>query len=245
MAARAVRTSVHTVPTPVGDARVHVHAVTRPVAVLVLGHGAGRGTDTADLLGLARDLPPHGVSVVLVDQPWVLAGRRVAAPPPTLDIAWVAVLAASAEPSLRRVIGASRRSPVVVGGRSAGARVAARTAAVVGATSVLLLAVPLVPPAARRTPDALASARALRLPELAAPGAAGIPVVVAQGERDPFGSASEVAADTGLEVVAVAEADHSFGVRRGGPDPLPRLVEAALRAVAVARGAADPSGSQR
>jgi predicted alpha/beta-hydrolase family hydrolase len=165
----------------------------------------------------------------------VLAGRKVAAPPPTLDLAWVAVLAALAEPSLRSATGASRRTPVVVGGRSAGARVAARTAAGVGAAAVLLLAVPLVPPAARRTPDALAKARALRLPELAAPGAAGIPVVVAQGERDAFGSGAEVAADTGLDVVRVAEADHSFGVRRGGPDPMPRLVEAALRAVDLAR----------
>jgi predicted alpha/beta-hydrolase family hydrolase len=235
MAARSVRTSVHTVPTPVGDARVHVSGVTRPKAVVVLGHGAGRGTDTADLLGLARELPTCGVSVVLVDQPWVLAGRRVAAPPPTLDVAWVAVLAALSEQALRAATGATRRTPLVVGGRSAGARVAARTAAVVGADAVLLLAVPLVPPAARRTPEALDKARALRLPELLAPGVAGIPVVIAQGGRDPFGSALEVAESSGLEVVAVAEADHSFGVRRGGPDPMPALVAAALRSVAAAR----------
>jgi predicted alpha/beta-hydrolase family hydrolase len=234
MAARAVRTSVHTVATPVGDARLHVAGVHRPVAVVVLGHGAGRGSDTADLLGLARELPPRGIAVVLVDQPWVLTGRRVAAPPATLDIAWIAALASLAEPALRAATGATRRTPVVVGGRSAGARVAARTAATVGAASVLLLAVPLVPPAARRTPEALAKARALRLPELAAPAAARIPVVVAQGERDPFGSAAEVADATGLDVVAVAEADHSFGVSRGGPDPLPALVAAALRAVGVA-----------
>ncbi len=233
MAARAVLSSLHTVATPVGDARLHVAGVHRPVAVVVLGHGAGRGSDTADLLGLARELPPRGIAVVLVDQPWVLAGRRVAAPPATLDLAWIAVLAALAEPALRTATGATRRTPVVVGGRSAGARVAARTAGTVGAASVLLLAVPLVPPASRRTPEALAKARAARLAELAAPAAAGIPVVVAQGERDPFGSAAEVADATGLDVVAVAEADHSFGVRRGDPDPLPVLVAAALRAVGV------------
>lgn len=236
MATRSIRTSVHTVPTPVGDARLHVTRVTRPSALVVLGHGAGRGSDTADLLGLARELPAHGVSVVLVDQPWVLAGRRVAAPPATLDVAWIAVLSALGETEMRDATGATRRTPVVVGGRSAGARVAARTAAAVGASAVLLLAVPLVPPAARRTPAALDKARALRLPELAAPAAAGIPVVVAQGERDPFGSADEVAESTGLEVLGVAEADHSFGVRRGGPDPLPVLIEAALRAVEAARG---------
>jgi predicted alpha/beta-hydrolase family hydrolase len=235
MAARSVRTSVHIVSTPVGDARVHVSGVTRPRAIVVLGHGAGRGTDTADLLGLARELPTSGVSVVLVDQPWVLAGRRVAAPPPTLDVAWVAVLAALREPPLRAATGATRKTPLVVGGRSAGARVAARTAAAVSADSELLLAVPLIPPAARRTPEAFDKARALRLPELLAPGAADIPVVVAQGARDPFGSALEVAEPSGLDVVTVAEADHSFGVRRGGPDPLPTLLAAALRSVEAAR----------
>lgn len=221
------------VPTPLGDARVHHVRASRPRALLVLGHGAGRGTDTADLLGLARDLPAHRVSVALVDQPWVLAGRKVATAPSTLDVAWTAVLA-----GLRPVVGASARLPVVVGGRSAGARVACRTAAEVGAAGVLLLAFPLVPPAARGDADKHARALAKRRPELTAPAALGLPTVVAQGERDGFGTAAELREVLRrvprAEVVAVPGADHALRSTR--EDPAPYLLEAALRAVVLARG---------
>lgn len=221
------------VPTPVGDARVHHVRAARPRALLVLGHGAGRGTDTDDLLGLARDLPARRVSVVLVDQPWVLAGRKVATAPPTLDRAWVAVLDV-----LRPLVGASARLPLVVGGRSAGARVAARTAGEVGAAGVLLLAFPLVPPAARA--DAAKHHQALekRRPELVGPSRLGLPTVVVQGERDTFGTAAELRdvlrRVRGAEVVGVPGADH--GLRSTSADPGPVLLEAALRAVALARG---------
>jgi predicted alpha/beta-hydrolase family hydrolase len=239
-AARTVRSESVDVDTPVGHARLHVSAVARPRALVVLGHGAGRGTDTADLLGLAAALPQAGVSVVLVDQPWVLAGRRVAAAPATLDVAWVAALGA-----VRAAAGASGRVPLVVGGRSAGARVACRTAVAVGASAVLALAFPLVPPAARADADKHAAALGRRRPELSVPLLAGVPLVVAQGESDAFGSAAELAdVLAGLvvrggapgEVVPVAGADHSMNVRKGGADPGPALVGAALRAVELARG---------
>ncbi|MFN8168542.1 MAG: alpha/beta family hydrolase [Candidatus Nanopelagicales bacterium] len=224
---------VELVATPVGDARLTVHAVARPRALVVLGHGAGRGTDTADLLGLAEDLPRERVAVVLVDQPWVLAGRRVAAPPATLDVAWVAALS-----GVRRPAGVGAGTPRVVGGSSAGARVACRTAAEVGARGVLLLAVPLLPPAARSSAAKRDAALATRLGELALPAAAGLPVVAAQGSRDACGSATELAAAAGdlLEVVEVDDADHSLRTRAAGPDPRPTLLAAALRAVALARG---------
>jgi len=212
-----------------------VHPASRPRAVLVLGHGAGRGTDTADLLGLARDLPSDGVAVVLVDQPWFVAGRRIAAPPATLDRAWLAVL-----DGLRARLGLRPRLPLVVGGRSAGARVACRTAAVGGAGAVLALACPLVPPSARADADKHAAALAKRRPELFAPAEAGIAVVVAQGERDAFGTAAELRDLVGrrrlVQVVVVPDADHALRTRAGGPDPAPVLREAALRAVALVRG---------
>jgi predicted alpha/beta-hydrolase family hydrolase len=221
------------VATPAGDAALHAYPVRRPRALVVLGHGAGRGTDTADLLGLAQDLTASGVAAVLVDQPWVLAGRKVAAPPPTLDTAWVPAVAAA-----REAAGAGRRTPLVVGGRSAGARVACRTAQDVGAAAVLLLAVPLLPPAARGSADKRAAALATRVGELALPSAAGVRVLAAQGTRDAFGSAAELAEATAglLEVVEVADADHSLRTRAAGPDPRPVLLAAALRAVALARG---------
>ena len=102
---------------------------------LVLGHGAGGGIEARDLVALAKALPERGVTVVRVEQPWRVAGRKVAGPPATLDRAWLAVLEALA------VAG-----PLVVGGRSAGARVACRTAAQVGAAGCLALAFPLHPP---------------------------------------------------------------------------------------------------
>jgi predicted alpha/beta-hydrolase family hydrolase len=190
-----VAVSLSLVPTPLGDARLQTAAADDPVATLVLGHGAGGGVGTADLGALANRLPPVGVSVLLVDQPWVVAGRKTAAPPATLDRGWLAVLAALAI-----------RGPLLVGGRSAGARVACRTAAAVGAAGVLALAFPLHPPAGRPS----------RLPELDLPAAAGLPVLVLQGSRDSFGGPADIPAAPGRVVVPVAGADHSFRVLKGG-----------------------------
>jgi uncharacterized protein len=68
--------------------------------------------------------------------------------------------------------------PIVAGGRSAGARVACRTASEVGAVAVLCLAFPVHPPG--RGDDPAKS----RLPEL---DAVKVPTLVVQGESDPFG----------------------------------------------------------
>ena len=90
---RAVST-VLPVETPGGPARWYVDAPTEhdPTAVLALGHGAGGGTNAADLDLLARTLPAQGTTVARFEQPWRTAGRRVAGPPPTLDVAWLAAL---------------------------------------------------------------------------------------------------------------------------------------------------------
>jgi predicted alpha/beta-hydrolase family hydrolase len=137
-----------------------------------------------------------GWEVVLVEQPWRVAGKRVAPAPARLDVGWLAVM--------ERLAGLSSpgsAGPLVVGGRSAGARVACRTAAEVGARAVCCLAFPLHPPG---RPERS------RANELAAPGAAGIDVLVVQGERDPFGGPADIVALdlAGVEVVAVS-GDHS------------------------------------
>lgn len=168
------------VPTPVGLA----HLVTEGVGThfLVLGHGAGGGIDAPDLLA-ARDAGlAAGFRVVRVEQPWRVAGRRVAVAPPRLDQAWTAVCAALP-------------GPLVVGGRSAGARVACRTAAATGAQAVLALAFPLRPPGSDRTRQA----------EL---DGVGLPRLVVQGERDAFG------VPDGPDVHVVRGGDHAFAVRR-------------------------------
>jgi predicted alpha/beta-hydrolase family hydrolase len=190
------------IPTPTGPARAHVHDAATAAArgTVVLGHGAGGGVDAADLLALASALPPAGFTVVLVEQPWRVAGRKVAGPPASLDAAWLVVLAGLAER------GELAGPLLVVGGRSAGARVAVRTARAVGAHGAVVTAFPLHPPG---RPE---RSRADEARE------AGVPLLVLQGERDPFGRADEVrAAVPGARVVEIPSADHALRVPRSGP----------------------------
>jgi predicted alpha/beta-hydrolase family hydrolase len=156
------------VPTPHGPARVHVHGVERPAAGLVLGHGANGSLGTPDLTTATRVALDTGVAVALVEQPYKVAGRRSPAPASQLDAAWVVVIEHLRADALRDL-------PLVVGGRSSGARVACRTAAATGARAVLCLAFPLHPPG---RPD---KSRQAELDAVA------IPTLVIQGDRDPFG----------------------------------------------------------
>jgi uncharacterized protein len=152
------------VETPRGPARVHRRPVSAPLAALVLGHGAGGGVESPDLVGASEAAGAAGLSVALVEQPYRVAGRRSPAPAPQLDEAWLAV-----------VPGLFPGLPLIVGGRSAGARVACRTATEVEAAAVLCLAFPLHPPG---------KPEKTRLPEL---DGVTVPTLVVQGERDPFG----------------------------------------------------------
>lgn len=174
MAADAPVTPVRIdVPTRHGAAVAHLHAVTAPRGVLVLGHGAGGGVDAPDLVAVTAAATAADWSVVLVEQPYRVAGKRVAPRPATLDEAWCDVVAAL---RAARHAGLPEGVPFVVGGRSAGARVACRTALATGAAGVVALAFPTLPPG---RPDAPS-----RLPEL---DGAGVPVLVVQGTTDPYG----------------------------------------------------------
>src|SRR6266540_1313019 len=114
------------VDTPRGPARVQADDPDGPPrGLLVLGHGAGGGITAPDLVAVTDTAVRLGLAVRRVEQPYRVAGRRSPAPAGHLDEAWRAVLAALA-PGLPGV-------PLVVGGRSAGARVACRTAAATGA----------------------------------------------------------------------------------------------------------------
>jgi len=158
------------IETPFGLARAEVRVSGESRGTLVLGHGAGGGIGAPDLVAVARAAQSEGIGVVLVEQPYRVAGRRSPAPARQLDAAWVAVVE-----QLRSDVLANL--PLVAGGRSSGARVACRTAAATGAAGVLCLAFPLQPP--RRTGTAPS-----RLDEL---DAVTVPTLVVQGERDPFG----------------------------------------------------------
>jgi hypothetical protein len=120
-----------------------------------------------------------------------VAGRKSPAPARQLDAAWLAVCEQLPLEGL----------PLIAGGRSSGARVACRTAPAAGAAGVLCLAFPLRPPQ-RRTATAPPPSRQDEL------DGAGVPVLVVQGDRDPFGMPEPDPA-LGREVV-VLRGDHGL-----------------------------------
>ena len=156
------------IETPHGPARAHVEVAAQPAGTLVLGHGAGGGVKAVDIQTAGRVAREAGFSVILVEQPYRVAGRKAPAPAKQLDAAWEAVLGELRE---RGVVTA----PLVVGGRSLGARVACRTSAAVGADAVLCLAFPVHPPG---------KPEKSRMEEL---DVVEVPVLAVQGKSDPFG----------------------------------------------------------
>lgn len=175
------------VETSHGRALVYVHPVETPRGLLVLGHGAGGGVDAPDLVAVTETANDVGFIVGLVLQPYRVLGRKAPPRAPALDAAWT------------DVVGALRQDatglPLVVGGRSAGARVACRTAAATSAVGALCLAFPVRPPG---RPDAPS-----RLPEL---DGARVPVLVVQGKRDPYG----IPPEGWQRTVVMVDGDHSL-----------------------------------
>jgi uncharacterized protein len=181
-----------TIDTPHGRANAHLHPVEDPQAALVLGHGAAGGVSSRDLVAATAVARDEGLGVVLVEQPYRVAGRRSPPPARQLDAAWTAVVAHLRASELEGL-------PVIAGGRSSGARVACRTAAATGAAGVLCLAFPLQPPRRRAATAPAAS----RQPEL---DAVEVPVLVVQGTRDQFGMPLAGARRTVVQVPG----DHSL-----------------------------------
>ncbi|MEV6874829.1 alpha/beta family hydrolase [Amycolatopsis sp. NPDC051128] len=175
------------IDTAYGPARVYLHCAEEGEAVLMLGHGAGGGLGAKDLVAVTRAAQAAGVHVALIEQPYRVAGRRSPAPANQLDTAWLTIV----DDLSARFDGL----PFVFGGRSSGARVACRTAAAGQAVAVLCLAFPEHPPG---RPEKT------RQPEL---DAVEVPVLVVQGERDPFGRPK---AGPHHEIVLV-DGDHNLG----------------------------------
>ncbi|MGV9879776.1 alpha/beta hydrolase family protein [Streptomyces sp. NPDC003006] len=182
--------TTETVETDAGEARITWHPAKKKARfLLAVSHGAGGGIEARDLRALAATLPAHGVSVALVEQPWRVAGKKLAPAPKTLDVGWRGIWPALEKKGL----------PVISGGRSAGARVACRTATELGAAAVLALSFPLHPPG---RPEKS------RADELLG---AGVPTLVVQGGNDPFGRPAEFPDGT-YELVEVPFGDHGFAV---------------------------------
>jgi uncharacterized protein len=191
------------IETPTGPAKVYLHLADESRAALVLGHGAGGGVEAPDLVAATEAAVAEGVTVALVEQPYRVAGRKSPAPAKRLDEAWIAVL--------EHLTGGELASlPLIVGGRSLGARVACRTLEQTGGVAVLCLAFPLQPPARKGkepSPD--------RLGEL---DAVDVPVLVVQGDRDQFGMPPE---GPQRQVIQVPGANHSL---RTDPDAVAEAV---------------------
>jgi len=203
-----------TIPTPHGPAHVELHCSEQGGAALLLGHGAGGSISAPDLAASTRAATGVGVHVALITQPYRVAGRRAPAPARQLDAAWLAVSRNLAE-------GVFAGLPMIFGGRSSGARVACRTAAAGGAIAVLSLAFPVHPPG---RPDRS------RMDEL---HRVTVPVLVVQGERDPFGRPEPGAC---REVVLV-RGDHGL---KADPAGLERAVAGWL--AGPLRALPDPAG---
>ncbi|MFJ9901551.1 alpha/beta family hydrolase [Streptomyces sp. NPDC101152] len=175
------------IATEAGDARITWHPAPQARFVLAVSHGAGGGIEARDLQALAHVLPQHDVTVALVEQPWRVAGKKMAPAPKTLDVGWYGIWPALTKLGL----------PVISGGRSAGARVACRTATELGAHGVLALSFPLHPPG---RPERSRAGELL---------GSGVPTLVVQGGNDPFGKPEEFP-DGDFRLVEVPYADHGF-----------------------------------
>lgn len=163
--------TVRELETPRGPAKAHLRPVDDASAALVLGHGAAGGVEAPDIVAAAQVAGSQGITVALVEQPYRVAGRKSPPKADHLDEAWTAVIEQLVAEDLAGL-------PLIVGGRSLGARVACRTAAEIDPIAVLCLAFPLQPK--RRSENPPPS----RLPEL---DAVTVPTLVVQGTKDQFG----------------------------------------------------------
>jgi uncharacterized protein len=193
-----------------GAARVELDQPDEPAGpafLLALTHGAGGGVGSQDLLA-ARDAGLRlGAVVARVLQPYRVRGARAPGSADRQDAAWLEIIEAlrSRFPAI----------PLVQGGRSNGARLACRTARAAGAQAVVALAFPLHPPG---RPERS------RVDELRQ---AGVPVLVVNGDRDPFGVPDS--ADASRVIVLPGET-HALSRH---PEVIRQTVEAWLREVLV------------
>jgi predicted alpha/beta-hydrolase family hydrolase len=196
------------IATEFGVARVEIDAAPAAELLLVLTHGAGGGVASRDLLAARKAGLDSSAAVARVMQPYRVAGARAPGSALRQDAAWLEIIA-----TLRQAHGGL---PLVQGGRSNGARVACRTAQEAGAIAVIAMAFPLHPPGKGGIPE-MSRAGELR--------GAGVPVLVVNGDRDPFGIPDQ--ADTDRLVVLPGET-HSLSRQ---PDVIAAEVSSWLRDV--------------
>jgi hypothetical protein len=210
---------------------------------MALTHGAGGTAAAPDLLAARDAAVGLGGGVALVTQPYRVRGARAPGNADRQDEAWTEVMTwlrssiqvAPPEPQQPAQLQQPLNSPkplqppspqhawpvpLIVGGRSNGARVACRTAAAAGARGVLALAFPLQPPARRTRGSDELTFPPDRSPELVAATRGRAHVLVLNGDRDPFGIP---AASNSIQVVVLKDEAHSLSKK-------PAAVSAAVAA---------------
>ena len=173
-------------------------------ATFVLAHGAGAGQQSAFITDFARGLTERGIDVLTFNFLYTEQRRRVPDRTEKLDACYRAAVIAA-----RHHLD---RSAVFIGGKSMGGRIATHLAAAddldaLGIRGVVALGYPLHPPG---KPQQLRAAHLSRIR---------VPMLIVQGERDPFGTPAElqpvldaIAGDVTLRVVE--NGDHSLAPSR-------------------------------
>jgi predicted alpha/beta-hydrolase family hydrolase len=190
----------------VSGAEVSASLHGRGTTVVVLGHGAGGNRRNPMLVALAEALAATGRATLIYNFPYAEAGRHHPDPP--------AVLEATTRAAAALALESTGAEWIVHGGRSMGGRIASQVvAAGARANGLAFLGYPLHPP------GQFAKRREAHLPRIAAP------MLFVQGTRDAFAREDLLLAlmerlGPRAELHRVAEADHSFGVRkRSGRTP--------------------------
>ena len=196
---------------------------TPPVATLLLAHGAGAAMDSAFMNRLSAALASEGIAAARFEFAY-MAGRRTGGPkkpPPRAD-----KLIAEFQTALQSVLGQSE-GPILIGGKSMGGRVAAMLAgggSLPGRVKgVACFGYPFHP-----TGKADAEWRLQPLQD------AKRPVLVLQGDRDPFGSKAEldeVSLPVHFSLTYLEDGNHDFGPRGKSPATLDGNITLAAEAV--------------
>jgi predicted alpha/beta-hydrolase family hydrolase len=188
----------------------------KPLATLVLGHGAGASQFSAFMVSYARALSERGLMVVTFNFPYTERTKKLPDPQPVLESCFRSVLTDLSES------GRMGETPLFIGGKSMGGRMATHVAAslAIDAGSVaswptqlrglVLLGYPLHPPGRAQ------QVRVSHLPSISHP------MLFVQGTKDAFGTPTELRAFVDVlpapcEIYPVDQAGHSFDVlKRSG-----------------------------
>ena len=188
--------------------------------LFILAHGAGQPMDSPFLNGIAGALAVHGFRIVRFEFPYMARRRETGrnSPPDRMQVLcdrWREVY------EYHRLRHAD--TPVIVGGKSLGGRVASLVADEIGADGLVCLGYPFHPPG---RPDRLRTAHLEALPT---------PTLICQGTRDPFGLREEVSGyrlSSAIEVCWIEDGDHSLKPRKKSGRTEAQNLEATVAAMA-------------